>query len=196
MNKQLRNARTLESVYAINPFTLESSGRLIKAQRQTHGLTTSDKERLQCEYNLTRSLQKHIMILQEGIILGAGQAPSKIISPEVAKRLTSLTASPIAYSEGKFSYVDVDTLRNLEVLNKSVVLTKNVVLPIKVKSGGYKLNAQIVLSQNNVLSYASNGLGYEENYAKLYRPVKIESLGNGIKKNEIIEKANANSATR
>ncbi len=196
MNKQLRNSRTLESVYAINPVTLESSGRLIKAQRQTCGLTTSDKERLQCEYNLTRSLQKHIMILQEGIILGAGQAPSKIISPEVAKRLTSLTASPIAYSEGKFSYVDVDTLRSLEVLNKSVVLTKNVVLPIKVKSGGYKLNAQIVLSQNNVLSYASNGLGYEENYAKLYRPVKIERLGNGIKKNEIIEKANANSATR
>ena len=196
MNKQLRNSRTLESVYAISPVTLESSGRLIKAQRQTCGLTTSDKERLQCEYNLTRSLQKHIIILQEGIILGAGKAPSKIISPEVAKRLTSLTASPIAYSEGKFSYVDVDTLRSLEVLNKSVVLTKNVVLPIKVKSGGYKLNAQIVLSQNNVLSYASNGLGYEESYAKLYRPVKIERLGNGIKKNEIIEKANANSATR
>jgi hypothetical protein len=50
--------------------------------------------------------------------------------------------------------------------------------------------------QDNVLSYASNGLGYEESYGELYRPVKIERLGKGIKNNEIIEKARSASITR
>ena len=196
MNKQLKNAHTLESVYALSPVTLESSGRHIKAQRHRYGLTTSDKEKMQCEYNLTRSLQKHIMLLQEKIIEGSGKTPSRTITPDVARRLTSLTSAPIAYSEGKYSYVDVDTLRNMQVLDRAVVLTKNVVLPIKVKSGGYKLNAQIVLSPDNVYSYASNGLAYEESYAKLYRSVKISKVGKGIKNNEIIEKAKAASITR
>ena len=57
----------------------------------------------------------------------------------------------------------------MKVLDKAVVLKKDVVLPIKVKSSDrkYNFNAQIILSKNNVLSYASNEMAYEENYGKL-----------------------------
>ena len=198
MNKQLKRAQCLESVYSISPATLESSGRYIKALRHSYGLTSNETEKVKYEYKLTRSLQKHIMLLQETIISSAGKSPSKKIDGRVARKLKGLTSSVVAISDGKHSYVDVDSLRNMKVLDKTVVLKKDVVLPIKVKSSDrqYNFNAQIILSKDNVLSYASNGIAYEENYAKLHRQTKIERFGKGIKHNEIIEKARAASVRR
>ena len=86
----------------------------------------------------------------------------------------------------------------MQILQRAVVLKKDVALPVKVKSsnGKYKFNAQIILSKGNVLSYASNNFGYEENYAKLYRVTPIERLGSGVKNNEVIEKAQSRAKAR
>jgi hypothetical protein len=198
MNKQLQDALCLEQVYAMNLSSVEASGRHIKAVRHASSLVKTDKDKLKYQYKLTRSLQKHIMLLQSNIVENSGKEMDKTISEKEAKTLTSLVTSPVAYTEGKYSYVDVDTLRSLQVLEKAVVLKKDVALPVKVKSsnGKYKFNAQIILSKGNVLSYASNNFGYEENYAKLYRITPIERLGSGIKNNEVIEKAQSRAKAR
>ena len=198
MNKQIKRAQCLENVYSIAPATLESSGRHIKALRHLYGLTTNNSELLKLQYHLTRALQKHIMLLQETIIYSAGKTTDKKIDANVAEKLKGLTTSVVAINDGKHNYVDVDSLRNMKVLDKAVVLKNDVVLPIKVKSSDrkYNFNAQIVLSKNNILSYASNQLSYEESYAKLYRPTKIERFGKGIKHNEIIANAKSASVSR
>ena len=198
MNKQVKRAVCLENVYAISQHTVESSGRYIKSLRHTLGLITSESEKLKYEYKLTRSLQKHIMLLQESIIHSAGKAPNKSIEAPVATKIIGLTRSPIAFTEGKYSYVDVDSLRNMKLLKKAVMLKKDVVLPIKVKSQdeAYKFNVQVVLSKNNVLSYASSTLSNEVVTSKLYRPIKIERFGKGIRHNELIEKAKSTTVSR
>ena len=198
MNKQLKDALCLEQVYAMNLSSVEASGRHIKAVRHAASLVKTDKDKLKYQYKLTRSLQKHIMLLQSNIIETSGKECDKTISEKEAKTLTSLVTSPIAYTEGKYSYVDVDTLRNMQILQRAVVLKKDVALPVKVKSsnGKYKFNAQIILSKGNVLSYASNNFGYEENYAKLYRVTPIERLGSGVKNNEVLEQAQSRAKAR
>jgi hypothetical protein len=198
MNKQLKRAQCLESVYSISPATLESSGRYIKALRHSYGLTSNETEKVKYEYKLTRSLQKHIMLLQETIISSAGKSPSKKIDASTARKLKGLTKSVVAISDGKYSYVDVDSLRNKRTLDKAVILKKDIVLPIKVKSSDsqYKFNAQIVLSQDNILSYATNTLDNGNVVTQLYRPTPIVKMGKGIKNNEIIEKAKIEKSTR
>lgn len=191
MNKEIKRALYLENVYSINLNTVEASGRHIKAQRQLYSLITNPTERLKYEYNLTRSLQKHIMLLQENIINSNGKTPNKKVGIEFAKRIKDLTTSPIALHEGNYSYVDVESLRNQKVLDKTVLLKKDIVLPIKVKSSDnlYKFNTQIILSTDNVLSYASYTFSKDE-YTKVPQTTKIVRMGKGIKHNEIIENAN------
>ena len=191
MNKQVKIASCLEHIYSISPNTIESSGRYIKAIRQSYGLTNNSSEKVKYEYKLTRSLQKHIMLLQENIVHNSNKTPTNTIDANVAKTIINLTKSQIAYTEGRISYVDVDSLRNLNALEKAVIIKKDIVLPVKVKSsdGVYKFNTQIILSKSNVLSYASNTLDTKEVEAKLYVPRRIEKLGLGIKNNELIENA-------
>lgn len=198
MNKQKNIAVCLESAYSINQNTIEASGRYIKAIRQVYGLTSNPNEKIKCEYKLTRSLQKHIILLQENIVYNSGKPTTKKIDTTIAKNLIKASKSIVAINNDKFSYVDIDSLRNMQVLDKTVVLKKDVVLPIKVKSSDqtYKFNAQIILSKNNILSYASNTLSTEEINDKLYKLTPIEKLGSGIKNNEIIEKANSVKVNR
>jgi len=198
MNKQVKRALCLEGIYSLPTHTLESSGRYIKALRHSYGLTSNPMEKVKYEYKLTRSLQKHIMLLQENIINSVGKSPNKKIESSIGNNIKNLTKSPVALNEGKYSYVDVDSLRNLKLLKKAVILKKDVVLPVKVKSrdNAYKFNTQIILSKNNILSYASNTLDASNVNARLYNPIKIERLGTGIKNNELIEKAKKVSVNR
>ena len=198
MNKQLSNTSRLEYVYSMTTSTLVGSGRYITALRQAYSTSHSESERIKYSYKLTRSLQKHIMTLQEAIIESAGKKPTKKVDTASAKRIIGLTKSPVALNEGKYSYVDVDSLRNKKTLDKAVILKKDIVLPIKVKSSDsqYKFNAQIVLSQDNILSYATNTLDNGNVVTQLYRPTPIVKMGKGIKNNEIIEKAKIKKSTR
>ena len=198
MNTQVKRALCLERIYSISTHTVESSGRHIKATRHYRGLVSSESEQQKCDYALVRSLNKHVSLLQESIINSAGKTPSKKVDSSFATRIITLTKSPIALTEGNYSYVDVDSLRNMNSLKKAVTLKKDVVLPVKVKSQDevFKFNVQIVLSKNTVLSYASNTFSKDSDVEKLYRPVKIERLGKGIKNNELIEKAKSNHITR
>lgn len=198
MNNQVKRALCLEDIYSLPTHSLESSGRYIKALRHSYGLTSNPTEKVKYEYKLTRSLQKHIMLLQENIINSSGKFPNKIVKKETAIKIKNLTSSPIALNEGKYSYVDVDSLRNLILLNKAVRLKKDIVLPVKVKSSDstYKFNTQIILSKNNILSYASSTLNTSIVTSRLYNPTKISRIGNGIKNNELLEQTKNSNTKR
>jgi hypothetical protein len=55
---------------------------------------------------------------------------------------------------------------------------------------------QLILSKRNILSYASNTLSQDIVKDKLYIPTKIFKVGDGIKNNEIIQKAKGSLITK
>lgn len=202
MSNELERSRCLEEVHYITYHAsnnLLNSGRYIKALRHTQGLSRSDREKMRYEYLINRCLQKHIVFLQEAIINGYGKTPNtRLIPAESAKRIKALATSSLAVSDGKHSLIDVDGLKKMEMIKRAVLLKDDLVLPCKVKSENqkYKFNTQIIMTRDNVLSYASRGLDYEPTQTYSNKNIAIQKVGAGIKNNELLAKSKNTTVSR
>lgn len=191
---ELKRSKCLEQIHNISYRSLnnlESSGRYITALRHSQSLEKDENEKLNYEYSINQCLYKHIIFLQESIINSYGKKTNlKIIPLNLANTIKKLAKSNYAVSQNNISLVDVEGLKKLQTIKKAVILKDNLVLPCKVKSENqkYKFNTHIIMTKENVLSYASNSLEYEGNQNNIYHNVLLTKVGKGIKDNELIKK--------
>ena len=71
MSKEIKQSKCLEDISAIaykGQGSLSSSGRYIKALRQTQNLLEDKNEKKSYEYKIQRCLQKHIIFWQKPIL--------------------------------------------------------------------------------------------------------------------------------
>lgn len=201
MSKELKRSKCLEElnnlVYRAQP-SLETSGRYIKALRQSQSLTKDEKEKLKYEYIINKFLRKHIIFIQEAASQSYGKSPRKVVSPSNAERIKQLAKSSYAVSDGHLSLVDVDGLKKMSVIKRAVVLKEDLVLPCKVKSENqkYKFNTQIIMSKDNVLGYATSQYEYDYSVDNINHNTLLIKIGNGILHNELLEKSKQKQATR
>lgn len=191
MSKEIKQSKCLEDISAIaykGKGNLHSSGRYIKALRQTQNLLEDENERKSYEYKIQRCLQKHIVFLQESIINSYGKSVNKNIDKECGNRIKELMLSKYCIREGNLSLVDIECVRQEKALSRAVILNKNLVLPCKVKStdGNYRFNTEIIMTKDNVLGYACSE--YEGVDTRKYNQAKIVKLGEGIKNSELNKK--------
>ena len=182
-NKALQSI--YETVFRANP-SLESSGRYIKSLRHTQSLLREGEDKQKYEYAINRLLQKHIYYIQSSIIASYGKKPSFIVNDNEANMIKNLAKGEYAVSDSRYSFVDVDTLKQLQALRNIVPLKEDIVIPVNVKSSDskYKFKTQIVLSKDNILSYATFGFA-EDKDDSLHNTVLIKK-GEGITHNELI----------
>lgn len=202
MSSELQRSRCLEEIHAntyhANP-NLVTSGRYLKTLRHTQSQLQTEEEKLKYEYMISRGLQKHIVYLQEAIISSYGNtAPKKQISKSSAQKIKILATSNLATNMERYSMVDVDGLRRLSTIKKAVVLDKNLVLPCKVRSENkqYKFNTEIIVTKNNVLTYASHDFDHDSSLTNINHYVLITKLGNGILSSPLVQKIHNKQAIR
>lgn len=191
MSKELKRSKCIEDInrlcYHAHP-NLETSGRYIKSLRRVQSLITDEKEKLKYEYLINRLLQKHIIFLQESIINSYGRVATKqTISSQSASQIHKLANSTLAVSENGYSLVDVDGLKKLKTVKKSVILKQSISLPCKVKSENqkYKFIAEIIVTPTNVLSYASYDYEYDQTQVNANHNVLLHKVGSGIKSSQV-----------
>ena len=194
MSKELKRNRCLEDIDAItykrNP-RIETSGRYIKTLRKSQSLSSDDNEKMKYEYVINKHLNKHILLLQEASINGYGKTANKRITISKGEFIKILAKSQFAVSEDKFTLVDVEGLKHFKILDKSVMLKEDLVLPCKVKSENqkYKFNTQIIMSKNNVLGYSTNNYEYDYSINNVNHNVLLTKVGKGIVSNELLAKS-------
>lgn len=192
MNKEIKRAHCLSSIYQIvnrnNP-NLINCGRYIKALRQEQNLTLDIETKQKYEYIITKLLEKHIIYLQEAI-LSATTRKTRAISPQLASKIKSLSSSQYSVQDQKYSLVDIDGLRKMEIIKKAVILKDDLVLPCKVKSDNqqFKFNTQIIVTKDNVLTYASCKLEHDPTQTNINHNTLLTKIGKGILENELISK--------
>lgn len=191
MHKELKRSKCLENIayiiYRSNP-NLENCGRYIKALRNSLSLTQDIKEKEKYEYIINNCLSKHIIYLQESILKANKTDKPNIISYDLALRLKSLSRSNNSITDGKYSIVNIEAFKQLSIINKSVILNDNLVLPCKVKSFNeqYKFNTQVIMSKENVLTYSTSN--YEHDNSLVNHYTLINKIGQGILNNELVKK--------
>ena len=93
-----------------------------------------------------------------------------------------MARSNLAIKEGKYSLIDAQDLKTLEMLKHCVYLDKDLVLPCKIKSSDntYHFNTETVVTKDNVLAYASYGF-QEDKTRNVNHNVLITKQGKGLK---------------
>lgn len=202
MSSELKRSKCLEEIYAntyrANP-NLVTSGRYLKTLRHTQTHLENEEEKAKYEYIINRGLQKHIVYLQEAIINSYGNTSNKRqISASSAQAIKRLASSNLVTKGEKYSMVDIDGLRRLSTIKKAVVLEKTLVLPCKVKSENqqFKFNTEIIITKNNVLTYASHDLEHDTSKNNVNHYVLITKMGKGLKESKLVEKSHNKQATR
>lgn len=199
MSSEIKRNKCLEQIYNLSYRTLpclETSGRYIKTLRNIQSLIKDEKEKMKYEYMINKCLHKHIVFLQESIISSYGKSPNNKISNEKGKIIENLAKSNYSFNENNMSIVDIDGLKKIQMIKNAVIIKEPLVLPCKVKSENqkYKFNTQIIMTKNNVLSYASNKLEYEPGITN--HNILLTKVGKGISENELIQKANKTHISR
>ena len=191
MANELKRSKCIEEInllaYHASP-NLLTSGRYIKALRNYQNIVKNDNEKMKLEYLINRHLHKHIVFLQEAIINSYNKKPEIItINKEQALKFKQMAKSDYAISDTNMSIIDIEGMKKLETIKKSVVLKNTMVLPCKIKSENqkYKFNTQIIMTKNNVLGYASYSYDYD---SKTNHNIMIHKLGKGIKNNDLLTK--------
>lgn len=170
--------------------TLVNSGRYIRSLRYLQSVSPNEQDKLKQEYLINKLLTKHIVLLQEAIINSNGvQNTPAVVSLPVANMIKSLAQSPFSVSDGKFSLVDVEGLKRLQIIKRAVILPTTLVLPCKVKSENqqYKFNTQIIMSSSNVLAY-TRGVEHDDTLANVNHNTLLTKVGTGITNNPLIKK--------
>ena len=192
MLNELKRAKCMEQinerVYHSNP-NLLSSGRLIKSLKELQRIAKSDEEKLKYEYAINKLLQKHLFYIQEAIINSNGLTKQeKEITVSCGNFLNRVANEDYGVMNEKYTFVDIDYLKKCDILNKSVILKDDLVLPINVKSSDekYRFKTQIIFTKNNVLTYATSGLEFEQANNLHHR--LLHNIGKGIANNELLEK--------
>ena len=194
MSSELKRNKCLEQIYHV-PYksmpSIETSGRYIKTLRNIQSLTKDEKEKVKYEYIINKCLHKHIIFLQESIINGYGNTKNTKLDPSIGEKIKRLAKSDYSLVEGNISITDVDGLKKMNMLKKAVILKKPLVLPCKVKSENqkYKFNTQIIMTKNNVLSYASNKLEYDSSVVN--HNILLTKVGKGLTAIESNNKTNS-----
>ena len=186
MSKELNKSICLKNIhssaYKACP-SLENSGRYIKAIHHLYNKLENEDEKLECQYLVNRHLSSHIICLQEAIINSFNtDNKSPFISKQQGDKFRELAKGEFSLKEGKYSLVDAEDLKTMQMLKRCVYLDKDLVLPCKVKSQDdtYHFNTEIIVTKNNVLSYAS--YGFEEDKTRnVNHNVLITKYGKGIK---------------
>ena len=83
---------------------------------------------------------------------------------------------------------DIESLKKINMLNNTVLLENNLVLPCKIKSENdkYKFNTEIIMTKDNVLGYASHSYEYDK---KSNHNIMIHKMGNGLKNSNLVKKS-------
>ena len=191
MSKELKRSKCLENIayitYRTNP-NIENCGRYIKALRNSLSLVKDPNEKEKYEVLINKCLSTHLVYLQEAILCANKNNKNTTINFNTALKLKQLARSSYSINEGKYSLVNIEALKKLNAIKKSVILTDTLVLPCKVKSFNeqFKFNTQIIMSQDNVLGY-TNG-NYEFDNSKVNHYILINKIGEGIKNNPLLKK--------
>lgn len=201
MSKELKRNKCLEEINYLAYHAqggLEASGRYIKSLRQTQRSLDNDNDKKRYEYNIKRTMDKHLVSLQEAIVKSYGKSPNKKISASKGELIKMLATSDLSVREGKYSLVDVEGLNKFKILSKVVLLKDELLLPCKVRSENqqYRFNTQIIMSKYNVLAYADRGFEYETETSNINHNVLLNKVGKGIINNELLEKARSNRTSR
>ena len=154
----------------------------------------NENDKIECQYLINKCLSRHIVYLQESIIQSFDLKPRlPVISPSQARKIKEIATSDLSVRNGKYSLVDVETLKNLKLLSKSVILTQDLVLPCKVKSPSHSHNfhTNVIVTGSNVLAYAGYNYDSESNEKNVNHNVVIHNMGVGIK-NHIQKSRNMN----
>lgn len=193
MSRELNRNKCLEHLDAItyksNP-RIETLGRYIKSLRKSQSLTKDVNEKMKYEYVINKYLNKHIALLQDAAIRENAKTPNKRISTFTGNFIKRLLVSEHAVSDNRFTLVDVDGLKHFEILDKSVILKSDLVLPCKVKSENqqYRFNTQVIVSKSNVLGYSTKEYEYDYSSNNVNHNVLLTKVGKGITENELLTK--------
>ena len=187
MSKELKQSICLRDIYG-KPYAscpnLEISGRYIKSLYHLLTRMEDENDKIECQYLINKCLSKHIVYLQEAIIQSFDQKPQlPLISYSKGKKLKQIATSELSVSDGKYSLVDLEALKNLKLLSKSVILTKELVLPCKVKSPNqnYRFQADVIVTKSNVLAYAGHNYDSQSNERNVNHNTMIHRIGKGLK---------------
>lgn len=168
---------------------LETLGRYIKSLRYLQGLLSNKEDILKYEYIINALIIKHISLLQE-MLSDAHKTPNKIIPKSMAYDIKKLTTSSYKVSDGTYSLIDIEGMKKLHIIKKSVLLPSPIALPCKImsKNKEYKFNTQIIMTQKNVLSYVRGELDYDNSLVNVNHNTLLTKVGTGIKNNPLITK--------
>lgn len=196
MSSELQRNKCLEQIYNLSyraTPSLETSGRYIKILRNIQSLTKDSKEKVKYEYKINKCLHKHIIFLQESIINSYGKIKNTKLEFSCGEKIKQLAKSKYSLEDANLSIVDVDGLKKMNMIGKAVMLKSPLVIPCKVKSENqkYKFNTQIIMTKNNVLSYASNELEYDDSV--INHNILLTKVGKGLLNNELLTKSNNTS---
>ena len=188
MTKELNKTLCLNKInkvsYTSSP-SLLTSGRYVKSLHHLLANLKSEDEKIECQYLINKCLGAHIVYLQEAIINSFNtQFTLSTISKQQGDFFKDLAKSDFSVKEGKYSLMHAEGLKNLMMLEKTVLLSKSsLVLPCKIKSlnGKYHFNTQIIMTDNNVLAYASSNFDKNESNKNVNHNTLITKMGKGFK---------------
>jgi hypothetical protein len=117
--------------------------------------------------------------------------PNKIIYPHFANALRDLINSSLAFKDEKYTMVDIEGLKRLQILKRAVFLDEPLTLSCKVRTENqqHNFNSEIILTPNNVLSYTRGNFKYEDTQENNYTAIYIENMGEKLKTHELLEKS-------